>query len=179
MIKDLLDLDIRVEKCNNCFIQRNGHNIPKWTEKTKYVMFTEFLYKNKPDFMIKFWELAGRMGLKEEHFLQIGTVQCSPDVNKRTKKYNRPSHLHRTTCEIWFNEYLKVIKPKKMLAFGNFPMERLTGKIKGIAELNSTVIKPKINQVVVPTVLSLPPSILIYPENEKLIKQSLKQFKEL
>lgn len=176
---ELEQLDTQIIKCKLCYLGKNKHNIPKWTEKSKYVMFTEIPYKEKPDFMVKFWKLAGRYGLLEEHFLQISTIQCSPDVNKRTKRYNRPSQLHRISCGMWFEKYLKVIKPEKMIAFGNFPMERFTGKITGITELHASVIKPKINQVVIPTVLSLPPSILRQPNSVDIIKEALIKFKEL
>lgn len=179
MIQELCDLDIELKKCNNCFIKRNGVRPPIWTEHSKYVMLTERPYKNIPEFMREFWKLAGRFGLKEEQFLQISVVQCFPDMNKRTKKHNRPSQLHKDTCKVWFNDYLNIIKPKKMISFGNIPLEFLTGEFNGITELHGTVIKPKINQVVVPTVLSLPPSILQKKGNIPKMKETLTKFKEL
>ncbi len=176
---DIEQLDTQILKCKKCHLGKNKHNIPHWTNKSKYVMFTEIPYLEKPDFMVSFWKLAGRLGLLEEHFIQISSIQCSPDRNKRTGKYNRPSQLHRTTCKVWFESYLKEIKPEKMIAFGNIPMEELTGKFNGIADAHGTVIKPKINQVVVPTVLSLPPSILNKKSNVNLMRKSLITFKEL
>jgi len=179
MIEELEEIDKRLKKCNTCYISKNGVICPKWSGMTKYVMLTEYPYKQTPDFMKEFWKLAGRFGLLEEHFLQISVVQCSPDINKRTKRYNRPSQLHRATCNIWFNEYLKIVKPKKMIAFGNIPLEYLTGNFNGITELHGTVIKPKLNQVVIPTVLSLPPSILRQHDSINLMKQTLIKFKEI
>lgn len=172
-------IDKQILKCKQCHLGKNKHNTPRWTNKSKYVMFTELPYLKKPDFMIKFWELAGRFGLSEEHFIQISSIQCSPDRNSRTKRYNRPSQLHRATCKMWFESYLKEIQPKKMIAFGNIPMEELTGSFSGITDAHGTVIKPKINQVVIPTVLSLPPSILRQPDTVNLIREMLITFKEL
>ena len=90
-INNLTYLDKQIMNCKKCHLNKNKHNIPIWTNQSKYVMFTEIPYLNKPEFMIKFWKLAGRFGLLEEHFIQINSIQCSPDVNKRTKRHNRPS----------------------------------------------------------------------------------------
>jgi len=166
--------------CDGCSLLKNTHIIPKYTEKVKYIMLTEHPYKDEPDFMKEFWNLSYHYGFTREDFLQIGTVQCLPNINKRTKRYNRPSKVHRNSCKKWFNLYVDEIKPNKILAFGNIPMEELTGDFSGITKHHAEIVKLKINNVVIPTVLSLPPSILKTDKNGKeKIRQTLSKFKEI
>lgn len=176
----LARLDVDILKCKECFLGKNRHHEPKWTLDTKYVILTEYPYTEKPDFMIEFWKQASFHGLKEEHFLQISTVQCSTGMNKKTKRITRPSKLHRGECKKWFVSYIKALKPQKMIAFGNIPMEELIGEFSGISERHGEIIKPKISGLIVPTVLSLPPSIYRNDPNAKSKMGSvLKTFKEI
>jgi len=179
-IAELHELDVKIKSCDGCYLCRNIHQLPIWSPKVRYVLYTEHPFKEKPKFMKDFWKLAKEFSLEEEYFLQISTVQCFPDMNKRTKKYNRPSIIHRSECRKWFDEYIKIIKPKKMIVFGNIPMEECIGEFKGITDHHGMVIKPRLNNRVVQTVLSLPPSIMKNnPKGKEKMKEVLRIFKEL
>lgn len=176
----MAQFDVDILKCKKCYLCKNRHHAPKWTLNTKYVMLTEHPYIQKPDFMVAFWLLARDYGLKEEHFLQISTVQCSTELNRRTKKQTRPSVSHRTECKAWFKSYIRTLKPEKMIAFGNIPMEALIGEFNGITDRHGTIVKPKIAGHVVPTVLSLPPSMFRKdPDAKTKMRIALKAFKEI
>jgi uracil-DNA glycosylase len=129
-----------------------------------------------------FWKIATDYKLKEEQFMQVYTVQCkTPKSGRRGKRRPTiPSQIHRETCRGWVIDYLSAMKPKKMLAFGNVVMQELTGSFNGIIKKNATMIAPKYGGFVVPTVLSVSPAALQYKrDTEKLIRTSLKRFKEI
>jgi uracil-DNA glycosylase family 4 len=129
-----------------------------------------------------FWKIMGEYGLKEEQFAQVYTVQCkTPKSGRKGKKRPTiPSMMHREQCRFWVIDYLSALKPKKMLALGNVVMQELTGRFNGITEMNGKVIAPKYDGHLVPTVLCVSPAALQYKgDTEKLIRASLKRFKEL
>lgn len=183
MHKKLDALDIKVMACTDCYLCKNEHFKPYWSLNSKYVMLFEYPHKKKEDFMVEFWNIANRNGLAKDQFLIINTVQCLPDMSRRNGrfKYNPPAKIHRETCRSRVLEYYNIIKPKKMLAFGNLSMEECNGEFSGITEKHGSKIVPKFGGFVIPTVLSVHPAVIKYNGQQgiDMIDSAFKSFKEI
>ncbi len=181
-MQEKVDLEGELKSCKSCTLCRNGHFPPQWSEKSKYATLMTYPYENEPVFMIKFWDMAKRMGLNRDHFVQLNTVNCLPDVKKRGRYKGttvRPSQLHRSECKKWISRYIDVFDVRKMIAFGNIPMEECIGEFNGINERTGSVVRTRINNRIIPTVLCIHPKGIDDPENKHLIREAIKTFREI
>jgi uracil-DNA glycosylase len=181
-LMELEDINIGIKNCDSCYLSNNkGREIPKFTEHAKYILLLEQPLRDRPEYLDTFWELFKKCGLSREEFVVLHTVQCHTQRSlKKGRQSVMPSVAHREACKVWFHNYIKTLKPRKMLVMGNIPMEHVTGTFDGIVELNATVVKPKICGTVVPCVLSVSPNFLTYRgKGEGMIKDSLALFKHL
>lgn len=168
----LFDLDSKVQVCEKCYLSKCRHITPNWTSSTKYLVLVE-----SPIEMEQKQQLLSHFTVKEEELCIIGTVQCIP-YNKGKKI--KPADIHREMCKEYVNGYIKEIKPKKMIAFGNIPMYTLTGKFDGIIESNASVENIRIESIVIPTVFSISPFSVCYnKENLTMLKKSISKFEGL
>lgn len=180
MVRNMRQLEQSIASCHLCVLCKNKKSLPQWSEHVKYVMMFEQPHREEPEYMEKFWELFKKAGLSRRDFAIIHTVQCHADLSKRKGRTIMPAKEHRRSCSHWVDTFIGIIRPEKIIVFGNVAMEEICGVFSGITKDNGDVIKPKIGGYVYPTVLSVSPNFLKSGKNgEKMLKKSLDVFKNL
>lgn len=182
MTENIRQVTENIYKCKKCYLHKNGKMVPYVGEYAKNILLLDFIKHDMDKCMDKFWELFKKMGLSKQEFVVMYTTQCMTKSSTRGGKIHTPppSVSHREECRSWLFEFLCEFEDPKMLVMGNVAMEHITDTFDGIAELNSTVIKPKLCGHVIPCVLSVSPSYLRkFGPGEEMIKKSLGVFKNL
>jgi len=180
MTEELRSMTEELRKCDRCYLKKNGMFVPQFTEHSKHIILMEQPFREQPDHIEKFWDMARKIGVSRNEFLELHTVQCYTDKSRRKGKYTRPSTMHREECKYWFNRYFDALQPEKILVMGNVAMEFLTDDFDGIVEKNGTVVRVNINGLRTDCVLSVGTSYLKeFGPGLKMIQKSLEVFKHL
>jgi len=180
----LTDNIIYCRKCDR--LRLNGIAIPYWNPKSKYVILAEGPGRNEVEDMtplvgdagkLTFREIRKIIGLKREDFFLINSVQCRPLTPEG--RNGKPTFGEIENCSFWINKYLETIKPKYLLAFGNYAMDFLFRENTGIVSKCGThrlydLCGNKIN--VFPCIH--PANVIYNPENIELFRKSLRRFRK-
>jgi len=182
MTEKLRHITEKIHQCRKCPLCDNDKTLPYIGEYAKNIFLLDFIRHDAHDYMDKLWKLFKEVGLSKQEFIVIYTTQCMTKPTKRGGKIHTspPAKIHREKCKLWLNEFVHALDKPKMLIMGNVAMEHVTNQFSGIVELNATTIKPKIEGVIVPCVLSVSPSYLKeWGEGYYMVKKSLEVFKHL
>jgi len=180
MTKNISQVTEELSHCDHCYLKKNGVVLPEYTEHSKYIILMEQPLRGDREHVDKFWELARKVGVSRNEFLELNTVQCYTDKSKRKGRYNKPSVAHREECRYWFNRYADIIEPEKILVMGNVAMETITGEFDGIVEKNGTVVRVNVAGLRTDCVLSVGTSYLQeFGPGYDMIKKSLGVFMNL
>lgn len=178
--KDLIALNLlgrQIVSCRSCYLNKNGVQKPFFTNRSKYVMLLKSPMSEDCNFYDYLCETITKNGLNLSDFAILGTVQCFCVNNGKTVN---PSELHRRVCYDWLEQYFTLLKPEKVISFGNIPMHTLTGRFDGIKEKNSEVVRVKVGGHVTKAVLSICPSAAIYSDkNKQMFEESFEKFVRL
>jgi len=133
---------------------------------------TPFFYEDSQR-LDKLWAYLLSRGYMKSDFAMAATVQCLP-VNSKKKgreyRVSSPAKTHREACREHLLAFIKELKPKKMIVFGNIAMEEVTGEFDGITKKHCTIVRPKIADMVIPTVLSTTPSLIKLEELDNVLE---------
>lgn len=176
------ELDKSLVECTLCPLNRNCHKIPERSLSAKYMMVTEFPYRQEPHFIKDFWTIAKEYQLFRDDFVCLSAVQCYPDTTKEGGKGRviKPSTGNLRWCRKWLDEYALEFNPEKMLVFGNLSMQQCMGLTGGITDKNAMEVRVDIGKKIIPAVLSVNPSVLLTGTmGGNQIAESLKTFKEM
>ena len=171
----------KISLCKKCSrLRPNGMSIPYWNVKAKYLMFAEApgqeeigdspLVGSAGKFLFK---TIKPMGFIRSDFFIINSVQCRPVENGRNGK---PTRDEIDNCRFWTDRYLKVIKPKFIIAFGNYSMGYLFEEWSGIKDKCGTVRLFGNGAKVIPCIH--PASVGYDPDNMKFFKRGMNRFKK-
>jgi len=178
-------LDEYIQKCKKCpRLRSNGMAIPYWNIKSRYLALAEAPGKEEVEQKTPLIGPAGdifikgirKLGLKREDFVLLNSVQCRPVVGGRNGK---PTCDEIINCRFWINKYIKVSKPEKILAMGNYAVYSLFGtgnSLGGIMASSGKFIGDYKN---IPVYACIHPASLLYHnDNLTLFRKSLNKFKE-
>lgn len=177
-------LDIMLSNCKECPLHSNGKLLPYWTNSYNgYFIIAESPGKTEISTKESFsgltgdilWPIMNKIGIKKEECFVINSVQC---LVMNGNKLGKPSDLHKEKCNQWIRKYFKVLKPKKILLFGNHALKTMLNEW-GIMKLNGCMTKENIYGNNVNVCRSVHPSMGLYkPENRKLLEHSIRIYYE-
>ena len=177
-------LDTMIGQCTDCELHTGGHVKPYWTPMSTLAALGEAPGKDEVDsnepFVGKAGEILGntmaKAGFRKDQFLIINSVNCRPVENGRNGK---PKIDQIMECKKWVNKYIKVIKPEKMIAFGNFAKGSLNNSFTGIVKYNGW-IEP-VSSYGIHVVYSVHPAYCIYQGDagKVMLKKSIEKFRDL
>lgn len=181
-------LDDQVLSCTRCTLYGAGRCKPYWTISSKYAIIGEAPGKDEATYNEPFfgkagtilWDIMQDFGLYKDQFVIVNSVNCRPTKESTYGALSniKPTITQQQMCRKWVRKYLKVVKPQKMLVFGNSAMATLIGEQSGIRKLNSTMQKSR--EFGMKYVLSIHPAYCIYNEEGKdLLAHSIGIFKSL
>lgn len=179
-------LDEQIKECDKCILGNNGMVKPYWTQYSKYMMVLE-----APDELEikdnshivgekgkRFWKILAEYGFTKRDFLILNTVQCR--VINKGNKTGKPSELHRKTCQEWIKKYIKILKPEKILLFGNFAINTMVGQwgIDDFYKKDNLITEEEIYGVRTTIIKSCHPGSIAYEKwREKDLRKSLELLK--
>jgi len=183
-IRMLVLLDKMISQCTDCELHTGGRVKPYWTPMSTLAALGEAPGKDEVDsnepFVGKAGEILGnamaKSGFRKDQFLIINSVNCRPVENGRNGK---PKVEHIESCKKWVNKYIRVVKPEKMIAFGNFAKGSLNGSFTGIVKYNGW-IEP-VSSYGIHVVYSVHPAYCIYQGDvgKVMLKKSIEKFRDL
>ena len=175
-------LDIMLSSCNNCDLHQYGKLLPYWTKKYNgYFIVAESPGKNEIQTKESFtgltgeilWPIMKKIGIDKEQCFIINSVQC---LVMNGNKLGKPSDLHKEKCNQWIRKYFKVLKPKKILLFGNHAIKTVMNEW-GIMKLNGCVTNEVLWDLPVNVCRCVHPSMGLYkPENRKLLEHGITMY---
>ena len=175
-------LDEMISKCTDCDLHINGRVKPYWTPMSTFAALGESPDENEVKVNEPFVGKAGgilgknmaKYGFRKDQFLIINTVNCRP-----TTTNGKPIQHQITACKKWTNKYIKVLKPDKMMGFGNYARGSLNGNYTGIVKYNSWI--ETVGEYGIYVVYSVHPAYCIYQgePGEALLRKSIEKFRDL
>jgi DNA polymerase len=177
-------LDKMIGQCTDCELYTGGRVKPYWTPMSILAALGEApgkeeVEQNEP-FVGKAGEILGsnmaKSGFRKDQFLIINSVNCRPVDGGANGK---PKMSQIAECKKWVNKYIKVVKPEKMIAFGNYARGSLNGSYTGIVKYNGWV--DTISEYGIYALYSVHPAYCIYQgkEGEEMLKKSINKFRDL
>lgn len=181
-------LDDQVLSCKDCTLHHNGGRCkPHWTISSKYAILGEAPGADEVKFNEPFygkagtilWDVLAEFDLCKDDFVIVNSVNCRPvKESDRGWVNSKPDEYHQAMCRKWYRKYFKVVKPRKMLVFGNYAMGTLINEFSGIIKHNAESFYHK--EFEMPYVLSIHPAFCIYdPDGKPLLEHSIKVFKNI
>jgi uracil-DNA glycosylase family 4 len=146
----LTTLDRKILDCKKCELCNNGHTIPYWTEKSRYMAVLEAPGEEEVKQMTptvgkagKFlWEFMKQRELNKEDFSILNTVQCRPVKKNGSKVTNgKPTLEQIKLCSVWLTWYIRVLRPEKLIAFGVYAIQALLNDQRPMKEMNGEITK--------------------------------------
>jgi len=178
----LIDLS-KIKECMLCPLYKNGRCLPYITNKyKKYCVIGEapgkFEVKNGIPFCGKagefLWSVFDDFGLKREHFFIINSVNCRPVIGNKNGK---PTAGQIRTCFRWIEHFLSILKPEKIILFGEYAMRTLLGEGNPVANnaiVTEEILFDKFKSIVV---RSIHPAYCLYNKDSiSLFKTSIDKF---
>jgi len=177
-------LDKMIGQCTDCELHTGGRVKPYWTPMSTLAALGEApgkdeVEQNEP-FVGKAGEILGstmsEAGFRKDQFLIINSVNCRP-VDKGIN--GKPKIDQIIKCKKWVNKYIRVVRPEKMIAFGNFARGSLNGSFVGIVKYNTWI--ETVNQYDIYVVYSVHPAYCIYQgkTGEVMLRKSIEKFRDL
>lgn len=177
-------LDGMISECTKCTLYSGGRTKPYWTPMSIYGAVGEAPGKqevedNEP-FVGKAGDILGEVmskhGFRKEQFLIINSVNCRPLVDGRNGK---PNIEQTESCYQWIRKYFTVLKPEKIITFGNFAKGTMGGSYSGIVSQNGNFFQNE--HFTVPMIASVHPAYCIYNEEDgvKQINYAIGRFRHL
>ena len=181
-------LDEQVLSCKDCTLHHNGGRCkPYWRLSSKYAILGEAPGADEIKFNEPFfgragailWGVMANFDLCKDDFVIVNSVNCRPvKESQRGWVNSKPEEHHQGMCRKWFRKYFKVVKPRKMIVFGNYAMGTLINEYSGIIKHNAEVLHNK--EFDIPYVLSIHPAFCIYNEDGiPLLENSIEAFRSL
>ena len=177
-------LDNQISQCTDCELHTGGRVKPYWTPMSTFAALGEAPGKNEVELNEPFIGKAGgilgnnmaKYGYRKEEFLIINSVNCRPVEGGANGK---PKMEHISSCKKWVNKYIKVVRPEKMMAFGNFARGSLSGNYVGIVKYNGWV--ETVGDYGIYVVYSVHPAYCIYQgePGEVMLRKSIEKFREV
>lgn len=182
-INKLYQYCYEIRACASCMNRSNGMATPLWRKDSCYLMIGEAPGREEAKRERPFigttgdhlWCQVREVGLDECDFAIINSIQCRPVVDGKNGK---PSKGDMNRCKHHITRFINILKPKKILLFGNYAKSQmLGGDIGGIRSLNGTGAEI----MDIPTILSVHPAVCIYQgsEGKEMLREALIKFKEL
>ena len=175
-------LDKQIQNCQLCDLYKNGRTKPFWTNQAKYMMILESPGKqevlNNEVLIGKtgklFWLLIEEAGLNKNDFLIMNSVNCRV---MNGNKQGKPSNYHLTTCNAWLRKYIKVLRPEKIILFGNYAIRTILDEW-GISKYNGIKSKKCLYGTIDSEVLRCyhPSACLYNPVTEIELQETLDNF---
>ena len=177
-------LDGMISQCTDCELHTGGRVKPYWTPMSIFCALGEAPGKDEVDqnepFVGKSGEILGesmsKQGFRKEQFLVINSVNCRPVDGGANGK---PTFDQIKTCHQWVRKYIKVVRPEKMIAFGNYARGSLNGSYQGIVSHNGWI--ETLEEYEMCVVYSVHPAYCIYQKEAgiKLLEKSIEKFTQV
>ena len=126
-------LDYQMLDCVDCQLHVNGKCKPYWSDgyygsaiiggspSRDDIKQGEPFTDSNSDIL---WEEMARVGLIRERFLILNIVNCG-FTKSDTKAEYKPSRTQIKCCNKWYNKYLSVSKPRRILYLGETAMHKI------------------------------------------------------